>query len=146
MPQRGLSVALLETGDLAPGHVSRSGKTLHGGLRYLEQRTSSWLREAAAERNLCVELLCPPPDPPDPPFLFPLQLEGWERLVSGGPECWSYDLIGGARSSECPGTATPGAAARTLALCPGALTPSRVKGGVQLPRRDLRRRPGTPFS
>ncbi|MGH3659216.1 MAG: FAD-dependent oxidoreductase, partial [Micromonosporaceae bacterium] len=34
---RGLSVALLEAGDLANGTSSRSGKVFHGGLRYLEQ-------------------------------------------------------------------------------------------------------------
>ena len=30
---RGLSVAVLESGDLAQGTSSRSGKTLHGGYR-----------------------------------------------------------------------------------------------------------------
>ncbi len=34
---RGLSVVLVEAGGLAVGTSSRSGKTMHGGLRYLEQ-------------------------------------------------------------------------------------------------------------
>jgi glycerol-3-phosphate dehydrogenase len=35
-------VVLLEAGDLAVGTSSRSGKTMHGGLRYLEQLNFSW--------------------------------------------------------------------------------------------------------
>ncbi|HVE99388.1 MAG TPA: FAD-dependent oxidoreductase, partial [Mycobacteriales bacterium] len=33
---RGLSVALLDKGDLASGTSSKSSKLIHGGLRYLE--------------------------------------------------------------------------------------------------------------
>ena len=45
---RGLSVLLLERGDLASGTSSRSGRTLHGGLRYLEQGNLGLVRDAAA--------------------------------------------------------------------------------------------------
>src|SRR5512133_1436853 len=34
---RGLSVALVERGELASGTSSRSSKLIHGGLRYLER-------------------------------------------------------------------------------------------------------------
>ncbi len=51
---RGLMVALLEAKDLASGTSSRSGKTLHGGLRYLQQLNFSLVRQAAYERNLMV--------------------------------------------------------------------------------------------
>ena len=34
---RGLTVALIESQDLASGTSSRSSKLIHGGLRYLEQ-------------------------------------------------------------------------------------------------------------
>ena len=54
---RGLTVALLEAQDLASGTSSRSGKTLHGGLRYLQQFNFSLVRQAAHERNLMVERL-----------------------------------------------------------------------------------------
>ena len=33
---RGLTVLLCEKGDLAEGTSSRSGKLVHGGLRYIE--------------------------------------------------------------------------------------------------------------
>src|SRR5438477_7921966 len=42
---RGLTVALLEAGDLASGTSSRSGKTFHGGLRYLQQLNFPLVRQ-----------------------------------------------------------------------------------------------------
>ncbi|HEY7415789.1 MAG TPA: FAD-dependent oxidoreductase, partial [Ktedonobacteraceae bacterium] len=68
---RGLTVALLEARDLAGGTSSRSGKTFHGGLRYLQQLNFSLVRQAAHERNLMVDRLCPHLTKPTP-FLFPL--------------------------------------------------------------------------
>ncbi len=56
--RRGLSVALVEAGDIAVGTSSRSTKLLHGGVRYLELafRRLDWrqlqlVREALAERS-----------------------------------------------------------------------------------------------
>jgi glycerol-3-phosphate dehydrogenase len=66
---RGLSVALLEKEDLASGTSSRSGKTFHGGLRYLQQLNFPLVRQAAHERNLMVDRLCPHLTRPTP-FLF----------------------------------------------------------------------------
>ena len=45
---RGLSVALLEARDYAAGTSSRSSKLIHGGLRYLERRTSAWFARRCA--------------------------------------------------------------------------------------------------
>ncbi len=39
---RGLKVLLCERDDLAQGTSSRSGKLVHGGLRYLEYTNSAW--------------------------------------------------------------------------------------------------------
>lgn len=47
---RGLSVALVDRGDFASGTSSRSSRLIHGGLRYLEQRRWSMVRESLAER------------------------------------------------------------------------------------------------
>ena len=43
---RGLSVVLCEKGDLGEGTSSRSGKYIHGGLRYLEYYEFRLVREA----------------------------------------------------------------------------------------------------
>jgi glycerol-3-phosphate dehydrogenase len=92
---RGLSVALLEMGDLASGTSSRSGKVFHGGLRYLRQLNFSLVRQASHERNLMVGRLCPHLTRPTP-FLFPLVRPGLDRL-SLGAGVLLYDLLGGRR-------------------------------------------------
>jgi D-erythritol 1-phosphate dehydrogenase len=48
---RGLSVLLCEKDDLAEGTSSRSGKLVHGGLRYLEYYEFRLVREALIERE-----------------------------------------------------------------------------------------------
>ena len=48
---RGLSVILCEKDDLAQGTSSRSGKLVHGGLRYLEHYAFKLVRHALAERE-----------------------------------------------------------------------------------------------
>ena len=47
---RGLSVWLCEKDDLAQGTSSRSGKLVHGGLRYLEQAKLRLVFEGTHER------------------------------------------------------------------------------------------------
>lgn len=49
---RGLSVIMCEKGDLAEGTSSRSGKLIHGGLRYLEYYEFRLVREALIEREV----------------------------------------------------------------------------------------------
>jgi glycerol-3-phosphate dehydrogenase len=49
---RGLSVVMCEKGDLAEGTSSRSGKLVHGGLRYLEYYEFRLVREALIEREV----------------------------------------------------------------------------------------------
>lgn len=49
---RNLSVLLCEKGDIAEGTSSRSGKYIHGGLRYLEHYEFSLVREALIEREV----------------------------------------------------------------------------------------------
>ncbi|TJV24386.1 MAG: glycerol-3-phosphate dehydrogenase [Mesorhizobium sp.] len=52
---RGLSVILCEKDDLAQGTSSRSGKLVHGGLRYLEYYEFRLVREALIEREVLLE-------------------------------------------------------------------------------------------
>jgi D-erythritol 1-phosphate dehydrogenase len=49
---RGLSAIMCEKGDLAEGASSRSGKLIHGGLRYLEYYEFRLVREALIEREV----------------------------------------------------------------------------------------------
>ena len=49
---RGLRVLLCEKDDLAEGTSSRSGKLVHGGLRYLEYYEFRLVREALIEREV----------------------------------------------------------------------------------------------
>ena len=87
---RGLSVLLLEAGDLACGTSSNSSKLAHGGLRYLEQGALRLVREALHERNLllkCAPHLCTPLR-----FCLPLdeQLRPAWQLRLG---LWLYDQL-----------------------------------------------------
>jgi glycerol-3-phosphate dehydrogenase len=53
---RGLSVLVLEQAGVANGTSSRSSKLIHGGLRYLESRQFSLVRECLQERALLLKL------------------------------------------------------------------------------------------
>ncbi len=52
---RGLSVLLVEQGDLASGTSSASSKLIHGGIRYLENYDFRLVREALRERELLLK-------------------------------------------------------------------------------------------
>lgn len=88
---RGLSVTLVEAGDIATGTSSRSGKTFHGGLRYLEQRNFSLVAHAIEERDLMLRTICPHIAWPEA-FVYPLTRR-WERLYVGAG-ITLYDLFG----------------------------------------------------
>jgi glycerol-3-phosphate dehydrogenase len=53
---RGLSVLLLEQGDLASGTSSSSSKLIHGGIRYLEQFDFKLVRESLRERDVILNI------------------------------------------------------------------------------------------
>jgi glycerol-3-phosphate dehydrogenase len=53
---RGLSVLLVERGDLAGATSSASSKLIHGGLRYLEQYEFRLVAEALAEREVLLKV------------------------------------------------------------------------------------------
>lgn len=98
---RGLSVILCEKDDLAEGCSSRSGKLVHGGLRYLEYYEFRLVREALIERevllNAASHIIWPmrfvlPHSPQDRP--------AW--LVRLG--LFLYDHLGGRK--KLPGTRT----------------------------------------
>src|SRR5688572_3111539 len=53
---RGLTVALVDKGDIASGTSSRSSRLIHGGLRYLEHGHLHLVFEASAERRRLLRL------------------------------------------------------------------------------------------
>ncbi len=53
---RGLTVLLVERGDLGGATSSASSKLIHGGLRYLEQFEFRLVREALAEREVLLRI------------------------------------------------------------------------------------------
>lgn len=98
---RGLSVILCEKDDLAEGTSSRSGKLVHGGLRYLEYYEFRLVRESLIEREVLLNSACHiiwpmrfvlPHSPEDRP--------AW--LVRLG--LFLYDNLGGRK--KLPGTRT----------------------------------------
>src|ERR1700733_4577190 len=98
---RGLSVVLCEKDDLAQGTSSRSGKLVHGGLRYLEYYEFRLVREALIEREVLLASA--------PHIIWPMRfvlphspedLPTW--LVRLG--LFLYDHLGGRK--RLPGTRT----------------------------------------
>jgi glycerol-3-phosphate dehydrogenase len=120
---RGLRTILLERGDLASGTSSRSGRTLHGGLRYLEQGNLRLVRDAARERDLAVSRLCPRLCRPTR-FLVPLTRPVIDRAYLGAGVAL-YDLLARGPLPRHRHLSRRGA----LAACP-ELREDRVAGGL----------------
>lgn len=124
---RGLSVALVEQRDYASGTSSRSSKLFHGGLRYLEQRNFSLVREALSERNLMLNRLCPHLTAPVS-FLYPIKHRVWERAYVGAGVLL-YDMLASLADSPLPRHShlSKGSA---LELSP-ALAPNGLVGAIR---------------
>jgi len=91
---RGLSVMLVEQGDLAGATSSASTKLIHGGLRYLEHYEFRLVREALLEREVLLRAA--------PHIVWPMRfvlphhkgLRPWPLLRLG---LFLYDHLGGRR-------------------------------------------------
>lgn len=92
---RGLSVLLVEAGDLASGTSSASSKLIHGGLRYLENYEFAMVRSALKERDLLlrkaphlihpIEIIVPQPEKAARPmWMIGLGLYLYDRLGGAG--------------------------------------------------------------
>jgi glycerol-3-phosphate dehydrogenase len=122
---RGLSVALVEQRDYAAGTSSRASKLIHGGVRYLEQRDFTLVREALRERDLLITRLAPHLVRTIP-FVYPLTRGPRERAYVGSG-LRLYDTLGGTRAVPRHRHLSRRA---TLRRAP-ALRPDRVVGGVE---------------
>lgn len=96
---RGLRVLLCEQGDLGEGTSSRSGKYIHGGLRYLEYYEFRLVREALIEREVLLRLA--------PHLIFPMRLvithnKGLRPAWFLRTGLFLYDHLGG--RERLPGT------------------------------------------
>ncbi|MCW5236700.1 glycerol-3-phosphate dehydrogenase/oxidase [Verminephrobacter eiseniae] len=123
---RGLAVLLVDAGDIAVGTSSRSGKTFHGGLRYLEQLNFRLVAHAIAERDLMVKTLCPHMARPEA-FVYPLTHPWWERPYVGAGVLL-YDLFG------LKGGAMPRQrhfSRKGIKACIASIDEQRVVGGIQ---------------
>ena len=77
---RGLSVLLLEAGDLASATSSRTSKLIHGGIRYLETAQFGLVREALREREILLATA--------PAFVRPLPVLIPHYRGEGRPALW----------------------------------------------------------
>ncbi len=88
---RGLSVAVVEKGDLGSGTSQTSSKLIHGGLRYLEQMEFGLVFEGTRERAL---LMRNAPHLARPlPFIFPVYKTGRVGMLQLAAGMWAYDVL-----------------------------------------------------
>ena len=92
---RGLSVAVLDRGDLASGTSSKSSKLIHGGLRYLENYDFLLVYEGVNERELLQRLAPHLVRPME--FVYPI-LPDTERVRLVGLGLTTYDVLAGWRN------------------------------------------------
>src|SRR5438874_1190795 len=97
---RGLKVLLCEKDDFAEGTSSRSGKLVHGGLRYLEYYQFRLVREALIEREVLLASA--------PHIIWPMRF-----VLPHSPEQRPAWLVrAGARAGQCGRALGPGRGAR----------------------------------
>ena len=120
---RGLSVLLVEQGDLAGGTSSASTKLIHGGLRYLEHYAFRLVRESLAEREV---LLRAAPHIIRPMrFVLPHHAGLRPRwLIRLG--LFLYDHLGGREDPAGHALAGPARGSRRRAAAPGVHARLRV--------------------
>jgi len=111
---RGLSVALVEKGDLASGTSSRSTKLLHGGLRYLERgHLASFARRCASARS-----------PRDSLRIWRYRCDSWSR------RCRDRARAGWRRGSESVSTTCSPATRRSSGTLLSAAEVARALAGA----------------
>jgi len=120
--RRGLSVLLLERGDIASGTSSRTSKLVHGGIRYLETGQFGLVREALRERAI---LLRTAPAFVRPlPFLLPHYRSGGRSRTAVGLGLWLYGRLARRDALAARGSLS---AADAMAAAPG-LSPDGLAG------------------
>ncbi len=128
---RGLSVALIETYDLAYGTSRWSSKLVHGGLRYLAKGDLALAHESAVERGILMTRTAPHLTRAIPQ-LFPM----YSRTSRGQQAFIMSGLVAGdglRRAARTPASVLPRPrsipVAEALALAPG-LSPKGLRGAL----------------
>jgi glycerol-3-phosphate dehydrogenase len=115
---RGFSVALVEKDDFASGTSGRSSRLVHGGLRYLEHREFSLVRESLRERGLLFRL-APHLIRPVPMYMLAGDVRSRIRYGLG---LTGYDLLAAGRNIAVHRSVT---AEQVREAIPGLAGPSR---------------------
>lgn len=108
--QRGLSVAVVEMGDVASGTSSRSSKLVHGGVRYLEMLEFGLVFESVSERRILLDLAPHLVNPLG--FLFPVYKQSRRSLTTISAGLWLYEGLALFRSPKRPRKLRPAAVAK----------------------------------
>jgi glycerol-3-phosphate dehydrogenase len=128
---RGLSVALVERGDLAQGTSRWSSKLVHGGLRYLASGNVRLAYESAVERRILIDRTAPHLVRALP-MLIPLHCAvsaGHAAVIRAGMHAGDVlRAVAGTRRTSLPRPRRLGAA-ETLQLGP-AINPAGLRGGL----------------
>ena len=121
---RGLSVILCEKDDLAEGTSSRSGKLVHGGLRYLEYYEFRLVREALIEREVLLRAA--------PHIIWPMRFVLPHSLRTGRPgssgsACSSTTISAAAKRLPANAHARPAHAPEGAPIKPDYARPSNIR-------------------
>jgi glycerol-3-phosphate dehydrogenase len=129
---RGLSVALVERGDLAAGTSRWSSKLVHGGLRYLATGQVGVAAESTRERGVLAATVAPHLIRPLP-FLTPLGAAGMGRAMGVAAATAQHGADALRRTARTPAALFPAprrvAEPEALALAPG-IRRSGLRGGL----------------
>ena len=121
---RGLSVLLLDKGDIGSGTSSFSTRLIHGGLRYLEHGEFGLVRESLREREILLRiashLVCAIP------ILIPIYKSGSRSRTTIKTGMIAYDLLSWGKSVPSYQMLST---AKTLERCPG-LKPCDLSGAA----------------
>jgi len=93
---RGLTVALVDAGDVSSGTSSRSSKLIHGGVRYLAQGDIGVVKQAANERRV-VRRIAPHLARTNPWVILVRSKLSMTKFQAG---LWSYEKLGHVNKDE----------------------------------------------
>src|SRR5207248_1618509 len=98
--QRGLSVALVERDDFGSGSSFNHLRTIHGGLRYLQDFDIARARESIRERRILARIATHLIRPLE--FVLPLSSSSWKGPLAMRAGFWIDRLVAADRNQNVP--------------------------------------------